>query len=79
MVCNHRLHNREAEPGAMLLGCVVGREEPPAFFRRYATAGVGNAKLHLAQERFCRKCESAAVRHGIHGIQNEIVLLALCS
>jgi hypothetical protein len=43
MVGDDRLHDGQAEAGAVLLGGVVGREEALAFFGREAFAGVGDA------------------------------------
>ncbi len=48
MIAHHRLHNREAQTGAMLFAGVVGSEQPRAFLRREARAGVGDFQAHGA-------------------------------
>ena len=40
MIAHHRLHDGQPQPGAVLLGGVVGREQALAFFGRQAFAGV---------------------------------------
>ena len=55
MVGNDRLHNRQAQAGAMLLGGVVRREQPLAFLGRQALAGVGDANLDLVRREAWRR------------------------
>src|SRR5260370_13572642 len=41
MVADHRLHNGQSQPSAVLLGGVVRREQPGTFFRPEPGARVG--------------------------------------
>src|SRR5215469_16554323 len=48
MIADHGLDNRQAESSAVLLGGVVGSEEPLAFLFGEAGAGVGDLEAHGA-------------------------------
>ena len=73
MIADHRLHDGQAEAGAVALGGVVRREQARAFFAREALAGIGDFEPRPRRSRACRAhAQSAAVGHGVHGVQNQV-------
>ena len=48
VVAHHRLHDRQAQSGAVLLGGVVGREQALAFFLGQPVAGIGDLELNAS-------------------------------
>ncbi len=73
MIADHRLHDREAEAGAVLLGGVVRSEEPLAFFRRQPAYRYRKFRCATPSSLVRRaQHQHAARRHGIHRVQHQI-------
>ncbi len=72
VVAYDRLHDRKAQPGAVLLRRVVRREKPLALFRRQSAAGVGNLEFHVAILVRRAQHQHSARRHRVHGVEHQI-------
>ena len=72
MIAHHRLHDREAQAGAMPLARVIGSEQARAFLRRQARAGVGDFEAHRTVVLRRAHGQRAAGGHGVERIENEI-------
>ena len=59
MIAHHRLHDGQAQSGAVLLGRVVRREQPFAFF--FASVPGRSRKLRSARRPHCRACDTRSV------------------
>src|SRR5712692_8873293 len=77
MIAHHGLNNGQAQAGAVLFSCVVGRKQPVAFFFRQALAGVGYFENHRAIVLPRPDAQFAAIRHGVHGVQHQVLQRAL--
>ncbi len=73
MVADHRLHNGQSQPSAVLLGGVVRREQPVTFFRREPGAGVGKLENGELMIQLGAEGQLAALGHGINRIEHQIL------
>ena len=56
----------------MLLGCVVRGKQPLAFLRRHSLARISDAQFHCFTLWLSAESKRAALRHGVHRIENQV-------
>ena len=70
MIADNRLHDGQTQTGSLLLGRVIRREKPRAFFWREPFAGVRHLDANAGLNFHSAKRERTASRHRIQRIQD---------
>ena len=73
MITDNRLHNGQTQTGSLLLGRVIRREKPRAFFWSESFAGVRHLDANAGLNFRSAKRECTARGHRIQRIQHQIL------
>ncbi len=73
MIAYHRLHDRQAKSGAVLLGCVVRSEQAAAFFLSQAGTGIGDRNFNPIAYSVGANRQLSTMRHGVDRVEDEVL------
>src|SRR5216684_4120907 len=77
VIAHYRLHNRQPETRAMLLGRVIRSEQAAAFFLGQTGAGIGDRDFNsIAQSRGANR-QLSALGHGVDRVEHQVLERAM--